>query len=83
MKENKKAHVNDDLEKLHDGDMDNVAGGYVFFGEDYEDGFERTCLVAWHGKNECPESPDGYHYWIDGGKVCQHICKRCGKHGSW
>ncbi len=28
MKENKKAPVNDELEKLQDGDMDNVAGGY-------------------------------------------------------
>ncbi len=76
MAENKNNITNDELEKLHDGEMDNVAGGSFWQDKDYDDGYELSCFATWHCENECKNSSDGYHYWVrDGAK---DRCKLCG-----
>lgn len=73
---------NDELVKVNEDEMDNVAGGAFFFGKDHDDGFEINCAFAWHSENECKKSPDGYHYWIEG-KGTAHQCKYCNKPSAW
>ena len=73
MDEKKNKDMNDELEKLEEKETDDVSGGKLFKGEDYEDGHEINCIIAYHRENECPESPDGYHFWV------LTRCKRCGK----
>ena len=75
-KENKDEKINDELLKLHDGDMDNVAGGTFWQDEGYDDGHEKSCFARWHWENECKSSPDGYHYWVQDGR--KDRCTRCG-----
>ena len=80
MAENKNNITNDELLKLLDDEMDNVAGGVLGFGEDYEDGHEKSCMLTYHHANECKESPDGYHYWeFKSESSLTEVCTRCGK----
>ena len=74
----KNEKMNDELVKLHDGEMDNVAGGVLGFGEDHEDGYERSCMLTYHHANECGVSPDGYHFWYKDERNCKIVtCKYC------
>lgn len=77
MAENKNNITNDELLKLHDGEMDNVAGGSFWRDEDYDDGHEKSCFARWHKENECKNSSDGYHYWVR--EDAENRCTRCGK----
>ncbi len=74
----KNEKMNDELVKVNEDEMDNVAGGILWCGEDYDDGFEKSCVMSWHHENECEKSPDGYHYWVEG-VGCPHKCKYCNK----
>ena len=74
----KNEKMNDELVKINDGEMDNVAGGVLGFGEDHEDGHERSCMLTYHSENECGESPDGYHFWYKDERNCKIVtCKYC------
>lgn len=75
----KNEKMNDELVKINDGEMDNVAGGVLGFGEDYEDGHEKSCMLTYHHENECKKSPDGYHYWEFKLEDLTEVCIRCGK----
>ena len=76
MAENKNNITNDELLKLHDGEIDNVSGGSFWRDEDYDDGHEKSCFASWHWENECKNSADGYHYWVRDG--AEDRCTRCG-----
>ncbi len=67
--------MNDELVKVNDGEMDNVAGGIFGQDEDHADGHEKSCFQAFHFEGECSKSSDGYHYWVDG-KYAPY-CKYC------
>ena len=67
--------MNDELVKVNDGEMDNVAGGIFGLDDDAPDGHEKSCFQAFHFKGECSKSSDGYHYWVDG-KYAPY-CKYC------
>ena len=51
--------------ELNKEELDNVSGGYLWFGEDAPDGHESTCLIKWY------DGMDDY-YWTN------RICKACG-----
>ena len=70
--------MNDDLRKLNEKETDEVSGGVLGFGEDHEDGRERSCMLTYHHANECGESPDGYHFWYKDERNCNIVtCKYC------
>ncbi|MBE6015396.1 MAG: hypothetical protein E7241_08565 [Lachnospiraceae bacterium] len=75
-------NMNDELDKLSEKEMDDVSGGIFWLGKDYDDGFEKSCTLAWHHENECKKSADGYHYWVEG-KGCARQCKHCNTPGMW
>ena len=72
----KNEKMNDELVKVNDGEMDNVAGGIFGLDDDAPDGHEKSCFQAFHFEGECSKSSDGYHYWADGPIVpCCKYCK--------
>ena len=77
MSENKK--INDDLRKLNEKETDKVSGGVFGCDKDHADGHELSCFISFHSKNECAESPDGYHFWVkdDANMGHNRYCKYC------
>ncbi len=75
--------LNNELEKLKDNDLNKVSGGIFGLDDDYDDGHELSCFVStasWNQENECPDSPDHYHYWFENkNKLYYYTCKHCGE----
>ena len=72
------AHKADpDLKKVDDDELDAVSGGKGWSDENAPDGHERSCYYVFHSANECPNSPDGLHYWCKKTYESQARCRYC------
>ncbi len=81
----------DDLVKLDEGELDDAAGGILWFGDDAEDGHEIGCIAPYYKDIPvpCPNSPSRKHCLEKNGEriPCQgcengkakYVCKYCGE----
>ena len=74
----------DDLVKLEDEQLDDVAGGWFGLSTEAEDEHEVGCMIRWYKGAEsssCPKSNSGKHNFVfqNGEDVFNnYICKYCG-----
>jgi hypothetical protein len=79
---------NDELVKLDEEQLDDVAGGIWGLGGEAEDGHEVGCFMYWYGlfvSSSCPKSDSGKHNfeytgsYDDGYYICDcYKCRYCG-----
>ncbi len=70
----------DDLVKLEDEQLDDVAGGVLWLEEDTEDGHEVSCMGWYYScviPRKCSKSESGKHYFEELSRTC-FKCKYCG-----
>ena len=70
----------DDLKKLDDEQLDDVAGGVWWLEEDTEDGHEVSCMGWYYScviPRKCSKSESGKHYFVELSRTC-FKCKYCG-----
>ena len=71
----------DDLVKLEDGQLDDVAGGILWFGPEDEEGHELNCWAFYYENCRsytCAESETGKHRFEKQSGCALYICKYCG-----
>ena len=75
----KKTGAADDLVTVDDDELEAVSGGIWGYAPPAADGFESSCIVSFHWKNECEKSldPNGYHFYVRQESRVVYKCQYC------